>query len=65
MMENLDSNCTYAKAVIRSSSTPRIEQLTMDSCYIDEGYEDQSQNGIQRSSSLGQKQYLLLTAEKI
>ena len=51
MMENLDSNCTYAKAVIRSSSTPRIEQPTMDSCYIDEGYEDQSQNGIQRSSS--------------
>ena len=57
-IENLNHKSIYANAVTRPGSTQMIEQPSvevcqnnLDSCYIDEGYEDQSGTSVQRPSS--------------
>ena len=58
MIEKLNTNTTYADAIrsprpASSTEEPSLEigRNTVDSCYIDEGYGDQSGMGVQRASS--------------
>ena len=58
MIEKIDPKSTYANVVTSPTSTSRMEQLslevsqnTLNSCYTDEGYGDQSGTSVQRPSS--------------
>ena len=55
MIEKIDPKSTYANAVTSPISISRMEQpsleVTLNSCYIDKGYEDQSGTSVQQPSS--------------